>query len=179
MEVPDEGVAVNSIGLRVLALVVVAAIAFTGCSDDESGDSSADTTEATQAESAPDQFEVVLSQDRCVSSADETLVGPLSLVLTNETAMSSVPVYVIKLNDGHTYADLEALQDAAGGGSAYFARPEWITYALRSFEAIPAELAGNQTQYVFDLDPGEYAIYTSGGRPEQIWLCGSLVATEA
>ena len=179
MGVPDEGAAVDTIGSRVLALVVVAALALTGCSDDQSEDASADTTGATTTMPASDGLEVVLTQDRCVSSSHETLHGPLSLVLTNDSELTTVPVYVIKLTEGHTYADLEELQDAAGGGSAYFARPEWITYALRSFEQIPVQLGANQTQYVFDLDPGEYAIYASGGRPEKIWLCGSLAVSEA
>ena len=174
-----EGAAVDSIGSRVLALVVVAAVALTGCSDDTSEDASADTTGATETVPTSEGLEVVLTQDRCVSSDDETLVGPLSLVLTNDSELTPVPVYVIKLTEGHTYSDLEAIQEAAGGGSTYFARPEWITYALRSFETFPVQLAANQTQYVFDLDAGDYAIYVSGGRPEQIWLCGSLAVTEA
>ena len=160
-------------------LAVAATLVVTGCSDDSGEDSAADTTAAATSESTADGLGVSLTQEGCVSTTDEVAMGPVSLVLTNESPYTPVPVYVIKLVEGHTYAELESLQEAAGGGSAYFARPEWIDYALRSFETIPVELEANQTQYVFDLTPGEHAIYTSGGSPEQIWLCGSLAVTEA
>ena len=168
----------NGIGSRVVILVVAAVMIVGGCSDDSGDDSSSDTTAATS-ETATDGLGVSLTQEGCVSSTDEVAMGPVSLVFTNESPYSPVPVYVIKLTEGHTYEDLEGVQEAAGGGSTYFARPEWIDYALRSFEAIPVELQANQTQYVFDLTPGVHAIYTSGGSPEQIWLCGSLTVTEA
>ena len=176
---PEKGAVVHGIGSRVLILVVAAMTAVSGCSDDAGEDSAADTTAAEASEASTDGLEVSLTQDGCVSSTNEVVSGPVSLVLTNESPYTPVPVYVIKLVEGHTYEDLEGVQEAAGGGSTYFARPEWIDYALRSFETIPVELTANQTQYVFDLTVGEHAIYISGGNPEQIWLCGSLAVTEA
>lgn len=98
--------------------------------------------------------------------------GSFSFVRTNESDLRGVDLYVSRLSDGHGFQELIDLQHEWGGPPSYFPTPDWVIEEMAGWDRVELELAENQRQYAFILQPGEHAIFIRirGG----IWLCGRL-----
>ena len=102
-----------------------------------------------------------------------TATGHHTFVLANTSELRSLPVYAVRLTDGHTYDDFAALQPAPG---AYFVLPDWAGFALRDLGPSDAD-DRDRRRFSFVLEPGDHAVYLWAARPAAIWLCGSLTVT--
>ena len=51
--------------------------------------------------------------------------GDRSFVVTNLSEWESIPLYVVRLTDEHSFQDLADLQAERGGAPAYFSTPGW------------------------------------------------------
>ena len=119
-------------------------------------------------------IEVEFAGSECVAELPGSAsAGNQTFVLTNRSDRRSLPVYVVRLSDGHSYEEFAARQRAEG---AYFVLPDWAEYSLRD-PSVADPTDDVQRRFAFDLDPGVHAVYLWAARPSAIWLCGPLTVT--
>ena len=157
----------------VLAVVMVAA---SGCgSDAEDPTTTVESAASTVSSAANEAFQIMFDGASCVvDGPDRVAAGSYDFVLTDDSGMEGADVRTMHLADGHTYADLEALQTQPGD---YIKKPEWTEWSLNAFGQVDAVLADTEFGKVIVLDPGTHAIVVGTGRPSGTWLCAPVEVT--
>ncbi len=106
--------------------------------------------------------------------------GDYTFVYTNLSDRADVHFHVRNLVDGHSYDELVADQQAAGGEGVDFPRPPWVHTPVLSFERPQLELDENQRQHDHVLEPGPHGMLVAPDRsPNALWLCGPLEVVAA
>ena len=157
-------------------VVAVVMVAASGCGSDAEDPTTTVATGESAASSAPTEaFQVMFDGASCVvEGPGEVPAGSYDFVLTDDSGMEGADVRTMHLADGHTYADLEALQAQPGD---YLKKPDWTEWSLNAFGQVDAVLADNQFGKVIVLDPGTHAIVVGTGRPSGTWLCAPVEVT--
>ncbi len=137
-------------------------------SDDESSSSTDDHVIAVEFDGS-----------QCTAGEPSTVpAGHYTFVYTNLSDRDDVHFYVRSFVDGHTYTELIAAQQTAGGEGADFLRPAWVHTPVLSFERPQLELEDNQRQHDHVLEPGPHGMLVAPDRPPRaLWLCGPLDVT--
>ncbi len=163
--------------IKFIGLIGIVVLLAGACGDSSSDTTAADTAETVAAEpvDAPGFVDVMFDGQGCsVEDVSELPAGDHSFVLTNEVGTESIPVYVVKLIDGHTYQDLVDIQTSLGGPPTFMPMPEWAVAELRSFDLAGISLAENQHEYAYSLEEGAHAVYVRLATPSAIHLCAPL-----
>lgn len=149
-----------------LALALVAA----GCGDDDE--------DAEAAPTAGADFDVVFDGEECIVTGPESVsAGEFVFVFTDNSGLATdsapVDLWVRQYLDGHTHQELiELQQDEYGGpGGSIQARPPWVVNTRVSYDAPELDLAENQKQSAYILEPGAHGLNVSISAPERQWLC--------
>lgn len=121
----------------------------------------------------PVQIELVFDGEVCELSYPEGLTpGDHTLRLTNQTD-GNEGIWCSYLTEGHTEADLDAMQENPG---EYFRAPDWVISLTKVFSGRDANDYRLST-FKFD-QPGEYVCSTGTNYPPALFSCGNIIIVE-
>jgi hypothetical protein len=121
-------------------------------------------------------IEITFHGEACeVDAPDRLLVGEYHFTLNDQSQLTSAQLYVARITEGHSYADLLTPQIKPG---EYYPKPDWLIYAKKIGSIDPST---GQRSYDVTLEPGEHAVYVYGFQPtgeQWLWFCVPITAVE-
>jgi hypothetical protein len=173
---------INPCALLFLGILLIA----TGCGTQTTPEPTATTIPATPTETAipptvtaappteiPVQIEIVFDGESCeLTYPEELKPGDYTVRLTNQTD-GSEGIWCSYLADGHTEADLDAMQENPG---EYFGAPDWVISLTKVFSGRDAT-GYRLSTFKFD-QPGEYVCSTGTTLPPTLFGCGNLIIVQ-